>query len=138
MANPQLLGLVAAQVVDHGVGAGHEALEVGAALGGLDLQRHRLLAAREGLEELAVLVAQEIGTQGPADVSAQGRGLDLDHPRAQLAQQLGAVGAGGILLDRHDAHAVQGSVHPLHLYAPDDATGAAPRLEGAVGEGRLF
>jgi hypothetical protein len=61
-------------------------------------------------------VAQEVGTQAPADVAAQGRGLDLDHLRAQLAQQLGAVGAGGVLLDRHDAHAVQGSVHPLRLF----------------------
>ena len=115
VAQPQLLRLVAAQVVDHGVGPRHQPLEVGPALRRLDLQRHRLLAAREGLEELAVGLAQEIGAQAPADVAAQGRGLDLDHLGAQLAQQLGAIGAGGVLLDRHDAHAVQGSVHPLRL-----------------------
>ena len=62
------------------------------------------LRAVEGLQELAVVLAKEIGAERAGDVAADGGGLDFDHLGAEFGQQLRAVGSGGVLLHRDDAN----------------------------------
>ena len=99
----ELGGLRAAQVVDHAVGALHQRLELAAALGRLDVERHALLAEVPGLEVLAVVRAELVRPDVARGI-AVGR-LDLDHLGAELGQEHRAVGAGAELLQRQDANA---------------------------------
>src|SRR5581483_1394484 len=76
--------------------------------GVLEVQRHALLVAVEGLEEVAVAVAEEVRPNRAADVAALGRVLDLDHLGAEVGEQHAAERAGTVLLDRDDAQSRQG------------------------------
>src|SRR3546814_10244096 len=56
----ELLRLVAAQVVDHRLGAAGQLAEAGLARGGLQVERHALLVGAPGLEILTVVGAEEM------------------------------------------------------------------------------
>jgi hypothetical protein len=102
----ELGGLRPAQVVDHAVGAFDQRLELAAALGRLDVERHALLAEVPGLEVFAV-VGSELVRADLARRIALGR-LDLDHLGAELGQEHGAVRAGTELLQRQDSNSLEG------------------------------
>src|SRR4030095_12128160 len=89
--------------VDHAVRTSHQILELAAALGRLDVERHALLAEVPGLEVLAV-IGPELVRPDLARGITLGR-LDLDHLCAEFGQEHGTVGPGAELLQREHANA---------------------------------
>jgi len=57
------------------------------------------------------LLAQQKGAGGPRGVAAHGRGLDLDHLRAQLGHQQGGVGPCPVVFDGQNPDALQRAPH---------------------------
>src|SRR5687768_16581396 len=122
VGEPEHRRLVAAQVVEHAVGAAREIAEYGAPAVAAQVERDRTLVAIEGLEELAVARAEEVGSDVAPHVAAFAQVLHLDHLGAEDGQVHGAGRAGAVLLDREDAQAREGKrvVHRGRLYnCPD-------------------
>jgi hypothetical protein len=111
VAQAQLLGLVAAHVAEQAIRGRDQLLEHLAALGVLEVERQRLLVAIKGLEELAVVLAEEIRPDPARHVAAACPMLDLDHLGAHVGQMARAVRPGPILLDRKNAQAFERQVH---------------------------
>ena len=114
VVEPELLRLVAAQIVHHGVGAFHELLEAGAALRGLDVERDALLVHVPGLEILAVAVRQHVRADVARGIAAGFGVLDLDHLGAEVGEQHRGIGTGAELLEGEDANAFE-RLHALLL-----------------------
>ncbi len=104
IVDTELGRLRAAQVVDHAVGGLHQRLELPPSLHRLDVEGHALLAEIPRLEIFTVRGAELVGPDMTRRI-AVGR-LDLDHLRAQLGQEHGAVGPGAELLQRQHPHAL--------------------------------
>ncbi len=73
----------------------------------LEVERERLLVAIEGLEELAVVRAEEVRPDAARHVAAACPMLDLDHLGAHVGQMARAVRPGAVLLDRENAQAFE-------------------------------
>ena len=111
MRQPQLAGLVAAQVVHHRVGALGQGMENTLPLGRLEVEREALLAAVEGLEEQAVVATEEMGPRLAGIVAAGAaracRRLDLDDLRAHVGHVQRTERSGAVLLHRENPDAVE-------------------------------
>src|SRR5690606_13197574 len=107
VGEPQPCGQVSPQVVEHGVRPGHEPLEHAHAFGLLQVEREAALVAVEGMEEMAVVRAEEVGAYVAAYVAPFRRILDLDHLGTEVCQVGRAERAGPILFHCEDAHASQ-------------------------------
>ena len=101
VADAQLLGPVAAQVAEDGVGAAHDVLEDRPGLRVREVERDAALVVAERLEEERVLALLERRNVA-ADVAPAARILDLDHVGAQVGQVHAAPRARAVLLDRDD------------------------------------
>src|SRR5262249_35019109 len=123
------LGLVPAQVRVDGVRVAHEILEHRPRRRATKVERHRLLAAVEGLEEERVR-AHLKGRNVPTDVAACRRILDLDHLRAEIRELEGPPRAGAELLEGDDTD-VSERQHMPPLRGARSARGAGlARLPG--------
>src|SRR5262247_1098716 len=71
----------------------------------LEIERQALLVPVEGLEELAVRVAEEMGADVATDVAAVLVVLDLDHLGAEIGEVGGAERPRAVLLDGEHAQA---------------------------------
>ncbi len=78
--------LVAAQVVQHAVGAAHQVAQHRPALLRAQAERDRALVAVERLEEMAVVFAEEIRPDLARDVAALGRVFEFDHLGAHVGE----------------------------------------------------
>src|ERR1044072_3323684 len=87
VSDAETLRLVAAQIVERGVGRSDEFVEDAARLRMLQVEREAALVAVECLEEMAVARPEVIRPDGAPDVAALRRVLDLDHLGAEIAQQ---------------------------------------------------
>src|SRR5262245_35940801 len=96
---------VAAQVVEHGVRFGCQRMEHRPPLRMLEIERQALLVPVEGLEELAVRVAEEMRADVTTDVAAVLVVLDLDHLGAEVGEVRGAERPRAVLLDGVHAQA---------------------------------
>src|SRR5262249_44863073 len=99
IGDPEPLGLIAAQVIEGGIGSAHQRVQHPRRLRMLQVERQALLVAVEGLEEMAVTIAKEMRAHPTADVAPLGPVLDLDDMRTEVGQYLAAKGAGAILLN---------------------------------------
>src|SRR5262245_17088676 len=71
----------------------------------LEIERQALLVPVEGLEELAVFVAEEMRADVATDVAAVLVVLDLDHLGAEVGEVRGAERPRAVLLDGEHAQA---------------------------------
>src|SRR6185295_7846521 len=74
----------------------------------LQVQRERFLVAVERLEEVAVALAEKIGSHRARDIAAARALLDLDDFGAEVGEVRGAERSGAVHLHREDAHSLQG------------------------------
>ena len=88
-----------AQVVDHDVGAGDEAIEPGTGLWVFGVDGERPLASVDGQEEGGLAVDER--PEPPSQVT--GRRLDLDHLGPQVGQQHPGVRNGDEIAELDDA-----------------------------------
>jgi hypothetical protein len=89
--------------------AGGEAAEGFAASVGLEVERRRSLVVVEGLEEMAVVLAEEMRPHGAGGVAALGAVLDLDHLGAEVGEvHASRRGPRRIVLDGQDAQPASG------------------------------
>src|SRR5688572_1825719 len=95
--------LVAAQVIEHAIGAAREIAEHDAAGVVPQVERDRALVAVEGLEELAVARAEKVRSEVAAVVAALAQVLHLDHLGTEIGEVDRAGRAGAVLLDGEDA-----------------------------------
>src|SRR5262249_21663616 len=118
IGDAEALGLVAAQVVERGVGRAYQRVQHALRARMLQVQRQALLVAVEGLEEMAVTVGEEVWADRAGDVAALPRVLDLDALGAEVGQHHAAERAGAVLLDGDDAQTCErkhGSVTILSI-----------------------
>ena len=110
----ELVGLVAAQVVQHGIRFRHESPERFLARGGFQVQRDAALVEVERLEEVTVVLTQEIRTHAARGIATLLAILDLDDIGAEIGQIHRAEGARAERLERQDADTLQRQVGRVH------------------------
>ena len=113
VAQAQLLGLVAAHVAEQAIGGRGQLSNTSRPFRMLEIEGQRPLVAIEGLEELAVVLAQEVRPDAARHVAAACPMLDLDHLGAHVGQMARAVRPRPVLLDRENAQAFEGKLHPV-------------------------
>ena len=101
-------GDVAAQVGGERVGARRQLIQQGAALLTREIEGEALLVAVQGVEEEAVVLLEEEGSDPPRHVAAVARIFDLDHFGALIREKEGAERARAVLLDAQDPDAIKG------------------------------
>src|SRR5262249_14878320 len=99
------LGLIAAQVVESGIGSAHQRVQHAASLWVLQVERQALLIAVERLEEMAVPIGKEMGPDRTSDVAPLGGVLNLEDFGTKVGKHHAAEGTGAVLLNRDDAQA---------------------------------
>ncbi|MFO1427810.1 MAG: hypothetical protein U1F11_12735 [Steroidobacteraceae bacterium] len=110
----ELVRLVAAQVVEHGVGGADQPVEHRLALGALEVQRHAALVEVQRLEVLAVVRTEPVGAHAARCIAALVAVLDLDDLRPEVGEVHRAEGTGAEVLERQDAHAGERQLQGVH------------------------
>ena len=108
------------EVLHEHVGPGHQLLEQGLAVSGLEVQGEALLVGVQHQEEQAL--AARVGHVGARDVALPGR-LELDYVGPQPSQDLGAGGSRLVVRHVDDADAVEGA---RHAFTPWPRPGLRP------------
>ncbi len=98
----QLFRLIATQVVGQSVRRGHQLVKYSPAVRVFQIQAERAFVAIEGLEKLAVVVAQVIGPHRPGHIAPRLPVFDLDQIRAQVGQKARTVGPRAVMFDGDD------------------------------------
>lgn len=93
---------VAAKVVEDGVALPRQLPQNLHAFRRLQVECQRLLVAVDGLEEVADVLLEEMGTDVTADIAAVAGIIHLDDFGVQISEVLGAEGAGAVLLHGDD------------------------------------
>ena len=104
---PELFRLVAAQIVDDGVGGSRQPAKGRLPRFRLQVERDAFLVGAPALEILAVIIAQQVGANAPARIAAGSGVLDLDDVGAKIGQEHGSVRRGAELLQRQHPQALQ-------------------------------
>src|ERR1700722_18837981 len=125
-------GQVAAQIVEHTVGAARQRMQDFARAVLFQIEREALFVTIEALEKMTVIGREKIRPHAAPHVAAVGWILDLDDVGAEIGELHRAVRTGAVLLDGNDTHSRKRQhrrVGPLEHVPEKPALGLDPRVE---------
>ena len=114
VGEPQFVGLVTAQVVQHGIRLGDQPMEGFLPGRRLQVQCDAALVEVERLEEMAVVLAEEIRAHAARGIAALFAVLDLDDVGTEIGEVHGAERSGAERLEGQHTNAFQGQVRRVH------------------------
>jgi hypothetical protein len=101
----ELVGLIATQIVEYGVGGGDQPLEGLLTLRGLQVEADAAFVEIEGLEKVRVVFAEEEGTHASCGITTLSAVLDFDDFRSEIGEVHRAEGTCAERFEGQDAQA---------------------------------